>query len=132
MIIAMAAMAILAISCGSSSKSAQDLAGKTFIITELNGTPITSGTEEPANIVFEDGRANAFVGYNRIFAMYTELADGKLKMEQGGSTRMLAGPESREDEFIAAFNKLAGYKMDGNDICFLDAEGNVLFSGKAE
>lgn len=118
----LAAAALLA-AC-TASVSAID--NQLFKITELNGTEYVSLGEQPAAIAFSDGVCNATVGGNGIFAEYAEGKDGALTFCNGGATKMMVPEEYREDEFIAAFNAIASYKVDGETVVFLDAEGNEL------
>lgn len=102
------------------------LDSQSFNITELNGTEYVSMGEEPAFISFSEGRCNASVGGNSIFADYKEGKNGALDMTMGGATKMLVPDEFREDEFIAAFNAIASYKFDGDTIVFFGKNGEEL------
>ena len=106
------------------------LDNQSFEIVELNDTEYVSLGDKPAYILYQDGRCNASVGGNSIFADYTEGKDGALEMGVGGATRMLVPEEYREDEFIEAFNAIASFKLDGNTIVFFDKDGKKLI--KAE
>lgn len=119
----MAAAVILA-ACATSNTA---LDKQTFTLCELNGTeyvPVEAGF---GTISFADGRCNAYLGGNQIFAVYTEGKNGKLEFSQSGSTKMFVPDELREDEFVEAFGKVVSYRMDGGTVSFLDASKNVLF-----
>lgn len=124
-IITFMASAILTAACASSNGALLD--NQSFTISDLNGTELVSITEEPASISFSEGRCNAYVGGNRITATYKEGKDGELSLEYGASTKMMVPEECREDEFIAAFNSVASFKLDGNTVVFFDKDGVELF-----
>lgn len=131
-IILSAVAALGIISCGSQNQESAIKDSK-FYVVELNGTEYVSQTEETAYILFEEGICSATVGGNMINAQYQEGKDGALTLSNSLSTKMLVPDEFREDEFVAAVNSIASYKADGNVVCFLDADGNVLIkTNKAE
>lgn len=107
--------------------TASQLDNRTFEITELNGTEYVNFSDEPASLSFENGKCNAFVGANRIFVGYEEGRNGTLTISEGGMTRMLAPEECREDEFIDALNSVASFKLEGETVTFLAADGTELF-----
>lgn len=120
--------AVALCSCGTTAVS--DIAGKSFILTELNSTELPVLDEQnPPMITFEGGRVSATVGFNSVFADYGTGRDGSLTLSKAGSTQMLSPEESREDEFIQAFNSIVSYSLDGDAVCFMDKDGNVLLRG---
>ena len=104
------------------------LAGQSFSLTQLNNKPLVADEGIKPAISFTDKQVNATVGCNRIFAGYTHDNKGKLSFTNGGATRMMCPDKYREDEFLAAFNKVAKYKLSGKTIKFYDNEGNLLFT----
>ncbi|MCQ2290985.1 MAG: META domain-containing protein [Muribaculaceae bacterium] len=122
------AAALMCVSCKSTTTG---LANQSYVLTELNGTPLQTINEAPS-ITFAKGRVNATVGCNQIMADYTVGKDGKLTFAMGAMTKMYCPDEMREDEFVAAFNKVARYSVsaDGKEMSFLDEQGNVLFKAK--
>lgn len=127
-IVATVAAMFMMASCQSGVKS---LDNQKFALTELNGTALKVNEMNEPRIVFEGNTVTACVGCNNIFAYYTAEKDGSLTFKQGASTKMFCPEEYREDEFVAAFNKVAKYTV-GNDgvVNFLDADGNLLFKAK--
>lgn len=111
----------------SSCTTSNMLTGKTFDITELNGTTITSRDDNAAFITFNEGDLNTSVGCNRIFAPYKAMKDGTIIISEGGATKMLCPDELREDEYLAALHKVKRYVVNGKTVSFLDADGKVLF-----
>lgn len=126
-IAAVAALAMF-VSCKSNVAS---LDNQTFAITELNGTALPGSEMAKPSIMFQGGRVSATVGCNNIGGEYKADAEGNITITQGMSTKMFCPEEMREDEFLAAFNKVARYTVatDG-EVSFLDAEGNILFKAK--
>lgn len=99
-------------------------------LVELNGTALESDDENPCMISFQDNRMNATVGCNSIFAVYAADSDGSLSFTEGGATKMACPDEIREDEFLAAFNKVARYEWQNDAVIFYDGEGNKLFKAQ--
>ena len=117
---------MMAISMTSCSTRAL-LSGKTYNITELNGTALPGSEMSPAFISFKDGEINTSVGCNRIFAPYKALKDGSITICEGGATKMFCPDELREDEYLAALNKVKRYEIDGKTVSFYDENGKLLF-----
>lgn len=110
-------------SCASTSDVLND---QTFTLVELNGTEYVSVGEEPAVIIFADGRLNANLGGNSITATYKAGQDGSLELSYGASTKMLVPDEYREDEFVAALNSVRSFALDGDVVSLLNGEGTVV------
>lgn len=125
-----AAIAALAM-CVSCKSNVASIDNKTFTLTELNGSTLEKVMETTPSISFDGSRVSATVGCNSITGEYKAGDDGALTFTYGASTRMFCPEEMREDEFLAAFNKVARYTVatDG-EVSFLDAEGNLLFKAK--
>lgn len=120
-------MAIAILSLASCNKAVPSLDNQSFTITELNGQALAPNEFKTPSIAFDGTRVNATVGGNEIFAMYAAEEDGTIALTEGGSTKMAVPEELREDEFIAAFNKVARYTFEGEEVCFYDADGKLLF-----
>lgn len=127
-IISLIAIVIMAISISSCS-TAPMLMGKTYNITELNGTQLTGNETSSAFISFKESELNTSVGCNSIFAPYKAHKDGSITISSGGSTMMLCPEELREDEYLAALHSVKHYEVNGNTISFFDANGKLLFKG---
>lgn len=125
--IAVVAMMAMMVSCKSGVASIDN---QTFAITELNGTALPGSEIAKPSIMFQDGRVSATVGCNTIGGEYKADADGNITITQGMMTKMFCPEEMREDEFLAAFNKVAKYTVDDGEVSFLDAQGNLLFKAK--
>lgn len=125
--LAVVAMMAMTVSC----KCGAGLENKTLAITELNGTRLPGSEMSKPSIMFKDGRVSATVGCNSIGGFYVVGNGGSLTFKQGMSTKMFCPEEMREDEFIAAFNKVAKYNVaDDGEVSFLDSQGNLLFKAK--
>lgn len=132
--------AILFASCGnhsSANKPETDLAkSKTCIdnmklaIVELNGTELinnANNSQPQIQFIADSKTVSANVGCNTINATYSEKDNGKLAIEMALSTKMACPDELREDEFIDAFNKIAGYTFDEKYVVFIDSSNTILF-----
>ncbi|WP_241385857.1 META domain-containing protein [Rhodococcus sp. CH91] len=88
------ALVVSACSAGgeaSDSAAPGDLRGRTFVSTDVTGTPIPGGG--PLVVEFpEDGRIAATAGCNR-FSGAADLADGTVKTENLASTMMACSPD---------------------------------------
>lgn len=122
-LIAVGIMAISMTSCSTGTL----LSGKTYDITELNGSALPGSEETKAFISFKDGEINTSVGCNSIFAPYKALKDGTILISEGGSTRMLCPDELREDEYLATLQKVKRYEVSGKTISFYDGNNKLLF-----
>ena len=120
------ALGIMAISMTSCSTGAL-LSGKTYNITELNGTALPGSETSPAFIWFKDGEINTSVGCNSIFAPYKAEKDGTITISEGGATKIFCPDELREDEYLAALHKVKRYEIDGKTVSFYDENGKLLF-----
>lgn len=104
-----------------------DLAYRSFRLTELNGKALVANGDVQPSISFEKSRVNATVGCNSIFGVCKFGKNKALTIREGGATKMMCPDNIREDEFLAAFNKVARYITVDHKINFLDANGNILF-----
>lgn len=120
-----------AITLASCATSTLELAGKSITLTELNNTELSVFNEDnPPTIMFDNNRVSATVGCNSIFAVYHTGKNGTISMSESGSTKMFCPEESREDEFIKAFNSIAGYSVAGDIISFRNKEGKIILKGR--
>lgn len=122
--------AVAALTISSCKTMNSDLANQTFRLTELNGKALVTNADVKPAISFEKGRVNATVGCNSIFGVCKLGKDGSITIKEGGATKMMCPDNLREDEFLAAFNKVAKYTVSGNKINFCDATGKVLFTAE--
>lgn len=126
-------LSILLAAVFASCSAPSSLSDMKFNLTELNGTPLEYVGEEPSFISFEGGadggHCYAYVGGNRIFAVYSEGEDNTIVFTEGGATKMMVDPETREDEFLEAFNAVSSYKLEDDVISFYNVDGDLLFKG---
>lgn len=117
----------------SSCKSGSVLTNKSYALTELNGFELKPMEARRApQIKFTDNLMSATVGCNLINASYTVKPDGTITFGMGAMTKMYCPDALREDEFVAAIDKVVRYQAspDGKYVNFLDKEGKILFRGK--
>lgn len=122
---------IIAITLASCATSSTDIKGKSFVLTELNNTKLNVFNEDnPPMIFFDKDHVNATVGCNSIFAVYHTGKNGAVSLSESGSTKMFCPEQSREDEFIEAFNSIVGYTVIGDVISFKDKNDKIVLRGR--
>jgi len=127
------ASAVAALSVVACATAVSAIDNTKLVVTELNGTEYVPQTEVQASMDFAGNNLSATVGGNIINANYKEGKDGALTISEGAMTRMMVPDSFREDEFVDAINAIASYKVEGNEISFIDADGNVVIKAvKAE
>lgn len=101
--LALMALAGTAMACGSDSSSGmptttEDLVGKTFVSTGVDGESFVAESE--LRITFEEGNMSAIAGCNTLFGGFT-LENGNLSAPVLASTQMACADElMRQDEWI--------------------------------
>lgn len=126
-------VALVACLMMNSCKSGSVLTNKSYALTELNGFELKQVESHRApKISFTDSLMSATVGCNLINASYTVKPDGTITFGMGAMTKMYCPDALREDEFVAAIDKVVRYQAsaDGNYVNFLDRDGKILFRGK--
>ncbi len=102
--------------------------GRQAVVSVLLGTEITASFETADHVT---GRA----GCNDYFALY-EAADGKISVGSIGATRRLCSePEGimqQEEEYFAALESAATYKVEGNFLEMRDADGAIAVQFERE
>jgi heat shock protein HslJ len=84
---------------------------------------------EPPSIRFSQGEVGGNATCNRFFSSYT-LEGDLLSIQPGGST-LMACPEEfmvQEQAFLTALPQVASYRVTGDQLELLDAEGDVVLS----
>ena len=59
---------------------------------------------------------SAFAGCNRINGKMKPNAEDRLQLIDIASTKMMCGPDNREQEFIKVLSKVGAYKFDGDTL----------------
>jgi len=106
-----------------------DLVGTRWKLTEVNGAPVKAGPEgrEPHLILQQDGRFSGAGGVNLVLGVYK--VDGEnFTLGPGPSTRMAGPPDAMAQEaaFIDAMKRVGSYRLSGDSLTLLDANGPVL------
>jgi heat shock protein HslJ len=95
--------------------------GKQALVSALAGSQVSLELRA-------DGTLGGSDGCNRFMSGYT-LENGKLTIGPLATTRMACkGPQGAADQasgFAAAMERVAGYKVEGNALTLLDADGKV-------
>jgi heat shock protein HslJ len=100
-------------------------------LAELGGEVLTNPEGSDAvglQLQAENARVVGFSGCNRMFGGYV-LSGDSLKFAQMGGTRMACAEPERmqlEQAYLAMFERVAGWKITGQTLQLLDAQGNVL------
>jgi heat shock protein HslJ len=105
--------------------SPEALAGATWRITEIAGTPVPAGAE--VTMEFKDGRIAGKGACNRYFGSF-EAGAGTLKLGPAGST-MMACPDplmQTEQAFHAALKQVTGFKVEGNSLTLSGPDGPLM------
>ncbi len=93
-------------------------------------TTIIIGSE--LSMVFEDGTVSGSAGCNNYDAAY-ELEDNNIKIEPAAATKKMCndpeGVMEQEQEFLAALESAAVYKIDGDRVEMRTAEGSLAVGG---
>ncbi len=64
---------------------------------------------------------SAFAGCNRINGKMQANTENRLQLIDIASTKMMCGPDNREQEFINVLAKVGAYKFDGDTLILMDA-----------
>ena len=110
-------------------EAASDLEGTSWVLSSLaTESGVTSSEiDQEITAVFEDGQMSGSAGCNSYFAGY-EIEDGSLTLSGMGNTAMSCDEarNEREGEFLAALQTVTGYRLDGDTLVLLDADGNTV------
>jgi heat shock protein HslJ len=123
----LAALLIMALFMVYPAQAALELAGPTWRVVEIGGTPVAAGKSgrEP-HLVFSEGRVSGSNGCNRFTGTYQQ--DGEsLHFSPLAMTKMACPPpqDALERAFIQAMAATASVRQSGGSLELLDAGGNV-------
>ncbi|MCA9900922.1 MAG: META domain-containing protein [Anaerolineales bacterium] len=106
-----------------------DLEGTNWVLKSLTTeSAITSSVIDPEiTAVFQDGQLTGSAGCNSYFGGY-EIDGSALTLSEMGITAMACDEarNEREGEFLAALQTVTGYRLDGDKLMLLDADGNTV------
>ncbi len=132
-IIALALLTVTFIACNTAKKEKAPLKGGVWEMTALNGQTIDS-TLAPKAISFQlsetDNKVSGFSGCNRFMGTYT-VANDSLSFSQMASTRMACmNAKINENEVLKSFAETVTYKITGNQLALINAEGKTVSTFK--
>lgn len=92
-----------------------------------NDAVVSTAVDEQITLALKEGRANGFAGCNEYFGAY-ELQGNGLTFGALASTRKACegDPGQREMEFLAALERVAGFRIERGQLTLLDGDGNPV------
>jgi heat shock protein HslJ len=111
---------------GGCASSPNTLTDTTWSLANLHSQ--SAGSHPQVTIEFEDSTINGTDGCNRYSASYT-VKDGKFSVNKNIAATKMACPEpimQQAAAYITALTQAATYKIDGQQLMLLDANGAVL------
>jgi heat shock protein HslJ len=92
-----------------------------------NDAVVSTYVDEQITLTLDEGRASGFAGCNDYFGAY-EITGNGLKFSALGSTKKACegDPSQREMEFLAAFESVAGFRIERDQLTLLDSGGNPV------
>ncbi|MEJ0087348.1 MAG: META domain-containing protein [Pseudomonadota bacterium] len=143
LVLAAAAIALVSAGCATVGKKEIAQAAPTTLLdthwrlTQVGEVvvPNPAGSREVYfSLQSQNANVVGFSGCNRMFGHYV-LAGAQLKFDQMGGTRMFCDVRMElEQRFLAMFEYVAGWKIAGNSLQLLNAEGGTIagFEASAE
>ncbi len=93
------------------------LAGKEWVLVELNGQAIAESERSPTLTLTTDNKINGNGGCNRFFGGYEILPEKRIRFSGVGSTRMAcADGMQTEQAYLAVFNQADSYSLTGSTL----------------
>ncbi|MFZ0014365.1 MAG: META domain-containing protein [Acidimicrobiia bacterium] len=116
--------------CGSGTDD--DPTGRTWELTELEGSSLVEGTT--IDLTIADGTASGNAGCNTYTGEATVSDDGSMTVGPEIASTMMACEEpvmDQEQRYLDALAQVTGYEMAPDELLLLDANGIALltFSG---
>ncbi len=120
------AFMILVNGCSSADLLTQ-LGGKEWNVTSIMGKTLTAEEQKnglPSLNFSDNGKLFGSTGCNTFTGSY-KLSGTSLSLEPGSMTKMFC-PESTEQDFLNAINKVTNVKMDGSTLKLLNGTTNMM------
>lgn len=99
-------------------KGSEELYAHKWLLTELNGRPVTAtGSEADAHLLFFSGqvsRVSGSTGCNRLNGTFELMSTHKIKFSPLATTRKLCPGANVESEFVAALGRVDTYSLVDN------------------
>jgi heat shock protein HslJ len=131
--IAVVALAILLVGCGSGPADSASLQDTRWVLVTLGGNPPRAGTAPSAE--FTADQISGSASCNTYFGTYT-VGDSEMTIGDVAHTEMwCAEPEGvmdQEQAFLAALASVAGYRLAGEQLELLDEPGGVILTFEPE
>lgn len=112
-------------------RAAATLEDTSWELVKLGDAPVVLAAGQRApHIMFSasDGRVSGFAGCNRLMGGYTSEG-AKLSFTQLAGTMMACAQGMELEQALhAALARVAGWRLEGNDLTLLDASGKALAS----
>lgn len=106
------------------------LAGTAWRLASMAGAPADAAARGPVTMAFDAaGRVAGHSGVNR-YTMRAEAGSGWIRVSAGITTRMAGPPEAMrlESEVLARLQRAGAWRIDGDRLRLLDAEGGELMT----
>ncbi len=91
---------------------------------------LEQGSSPPYLQVRDDGKVGGFAGVNRLSSSLDlgKLSHGQFSLAPAAVTKMAGPPKAMEleDKFLAALNKVTGYKVTGDRLTLTDKAGELM------
>lgn len=106
------------------SSTLPDLNGTSWVAVQIGD--LTPPENIQSTLYFDQGKINGKAACNSFFGEYT-IEDGTLAMSGIGSTMMFcAEGMEQETAFLVALEATAAYRLEGESLSLLDADGKTL------
>lgn len=93
------------------------LAGKEWVLVELNGQAVAESERSPTLNLTTDNKMNGNGGCNRFFGSYEILPEKRIRFSGVGSTRMACAEGMQtETAYLAVFNDADSYSLTGSTL----------------
>jgi heat shock protein HslJ len=127
LMIAVMALAVLLVGCGSSPAGGPSLDGTQWVLVTLGGEAMVPDTAPSAE--FSADQISGSAGCNSYFGTY-EVSGGELSMSDLANTEMWCmepeGVMDQEQAFLAALASVASYRLADERLELLDGTGGVI------
>lgn len=103
------------------------LAGKEWVLVELNGRAVAESERSPTLNLTTDNKINGNGGCNRFFGSYEILPEKRIRFSGVGSTRMAcADGMQTEAAYLAVFSDADSYSLTGSTLSLDKGRTDVL------
>jgi heat shock protein HslJ len=104
-------------SAGPQAEASFQLAGKEWILVELNGQAVAESSRPATLNLTTDNKINGNGGCNRFFGNYEILPEKRIRFNGVGSTRMACAEGMQtEQAYLAVFNTADSYSLTGSTL----------------